>query len=172
MWAMRKTGEWVCAPFDCDTEARILSAKALVAPQPAPMRGTGDVWARVLETWDGTPAGKDVAEARRAFGIEKYGTPIQADNYREHIVDCVQELGDGVVYAEADLLVLQRLLEDGPVLSGDQEYMVSLREEIEEMTALRKDIRNIFDRLVTIQHRRRKLGIVAAVGPRDSTETR
>lgn len=65
-------------------------------PEPPPAPAEGDVWAELIR--DAEAAGMvDLAEmfrARRAFGIEKYGVPLQRGNGRDHVVDLQQELLD------------------------------------------------------------------------------
>lgn len=56
--------------------------------QPMPQPATGDIQKLVIE---------DI-EARREFGIKKYGTPLQAFNGRDALMDLYQELLDAVCY--------------------------------------------------------------------------
>jgi hypothetical protein len=56
--------------------------------QPAPQPSTGDVWRLVI----------DDMEARRELGIERYGTPLQAHNGRDPLVDAYQEALDLAAY--------------------------------------------------------------------------
>ena len=65
-------------------------------PQPDPVPANGDVWLVVL---------KDM-EDRRQTGIKKYGTPLQAHNGRDALIDLYQELLDAVVYTRQ--LILER----------------------------------------------------------------
>lgn len=37
---------------------------------------------------------------RKDFGLEKYGTPLQAGNGRDHIADVLDELADAMVYLQ------------------------------------------------------------------------
>ncbi len=69
-------------------------------PEPPPLAGTGDVWAEIIAL-EPEPALREVFAARRQFGIDKYGTPLQRDNGRDHNNDLAQELCDGIVYARA-----------------------------------------------------------------------
>jgi len=72
----------------------------IATPEPDPIEGTGDVWAEVIaDTED--PALRALFEARRQFGIDKYGRPLQRNNGRAHPNDLRQEIADGVVYARA-----------------------------------------------------------------------
>ena len=64
-----------------------------IKPQPPPAASSGDVWSMVV---------KDM-EARRQFGIDKYGTPLQVGNGRNHLIDLYQELLDAVVYLRAEI---------------------------------------------------------------------
>ena len=85
-------------------------------PEPQPTESTGDVWAEIIgqrRVWtilaesfggsiDGIAARKRVIgamEARRNFGIEKYGTPLQRDNGRDTLNDCRDEALDLRAYA-------------------------------------------------------------------------
>jgi hypothetical protein len=39
-------------------------------------------------------------QARKAFGLQKYGTHLTVDNGRKHLVDVMQELLDALVYLQ------------------------------------------------------------------------
>lgn len=103
-----------------DSEARFDRGAYTSKPEPAPTAGTGDVWSEVISEWDDISGGfpldhmmtpdvmaqfqrrgraRDAMEARRAFGVEKYGTPLQRDNNRDHLTDCRDEALDLTVYA-------------------------------------------------------------------------
>ena len=56
--------------------------------QPPPEPGKGDIWRLVMEDM----------EERRKTGIERYGTPLQARNGRDALVDAYQEALDLAVY--------------------------------------------------------------------------
>ena len=61
----------------------------LTHPEPPPVKQSGpDIWPLVI---------KDMEE-RNAVGTEKYGTPLQAGNGRDPLVDAYQEALDLVVY--------------------------------------------------------------------------
>ena len=64
---------------------------------PNPSDGD-DVWLLVMADM----------EARRQFGIAKYGQPVRADNGRDHLVDVYQELLDTCVYIKAQLIKRER----------------------------------------------------------------
>ncbi len=64
--------------------------EATIQQQP-PSPSTGDVWKLVIADM----------EARREFGIAKYGTPVQVENGRDHLTDALQEALDLVVYLRA-----------------------------------------------------------------------
>lgn len=68
--------------------------------QPPPTPAEGDLWADLIETVGGTDLTPLVPlmQERRALGIERYGTPLQRDNGRDHLVDAQQELLDAAVY--------------------------------------------------------------------------
>lgn len=57
-------------------------------PQDPPRPGVGDIQKAVMED----------LEKRREFGISKYGTPLQAFNGRDALMDAYQEALDLVVY--------------------------------------------------------------------------
>jgi len=65
-------------------------------PEPAPRKEEGDVWQEVMGDMEG----------RRGFGINKYGTPLQAHNGRDSLVDAYQEALDLVVYLRQ--LIIER----------------------------------------------------------------
>lgn len=61
----------------------------LVGPEPAPVPNvSAPVWELVVQDM----------QARDQFGRAKYGTPLQAHNGRDALVDLYQELLDAVVY--------------------------------------------------------------------------
>ena len=98
-------------------------------PEPPPTPGTGDVWWEVIDACDAFLPGyhDDAAwtawrkaggmldtsttpeppglrrdmRARRAFGLKKYGTPLQRNNGRDHYADAYQEAIDLIAYAWA-----------------------------------------------------------------------
>lgn len=41
---------------------------------------------------------KEVLERRKAFGLTKYGTPLQPHNDRKHLEDALDEMADTLVY--------------------------------------------------------------------------
>lgn len=72
--------------------------------QPAPTRGTGDVWSEVIDDARNrgvAPELVDLMIARRQLGIGRYGTPLQRDNGRDHRRDLREELLDATAYAWA-----------------------------------------------------------------------
>lgn len=73
---------------------------SLLAPQPPPVRAEGDVWRDVLASTWAPLALRRAMEERRAFGIQKHGTPVQVGNQRDARADAFQEMLDGIVYAE------------------------------------------------------------------------
>lgn len=77
-----------------------LDARGLLDPQPDPVRGSGDVWAAIIEQ---TTDERLLAlyRARREQGIERYGVPLQADNGRDHLADALAEVVDAVCYLAA-----------------------------------------------------------------------
>jgi hypothetical protein len=56
--------------------------------EPPPRPGRGDMWKLVVQDM----------EERRKMGLQKYGTPLQADNGRDPLVDAYQEALDLCVY--------------------------------------------------------------------------
>lgn len=65
-------------------------------PQPAPKRGQREVFPRLVE----------LMEDRRAAGLYKYGTPLEAFNGRDPLWDLWAELVDGAQY------LVQRKMQD------------------------------------------------------------
>jgi len=74
---------------------------SILYPQPAPLASDGDVWAEIIAELDATDPLRALAVERRAQGIERYGTPLQRDNGRDHLVDALQEAMDLWVYLRA-----------------------------------------------------------------------
>lgn len=83
-----------------DTDCAQLAAFGAHVEQPAPTPGTGDVWQEII---DGEPLAvlRELYEARRALGVERYGTPLQRDNGRDTARDLEEELLDALAYATA-----------------------------------------------------------------------
>jgi len=54
-------------------------------------------------------------EARKAFGLHKYGAILQANNGRDALTDLYEELIDALVY-------LRQLIEERPVLAVEHEF--------------------------------------------------
>jgi hypothetical protein len=70
-------------------------------PQSPPRPAAGDVWAEIIAGLPPDDPLRDAAIARRQMGIDKYGTPLQRANGRDHMADALQEALDGWVYATA-----------------------------------------------------------------------
>lgn len=51
---------------------------------------------------------------RHRIGIERYGTPLQAGNGRDHLVDAYQEALDLVVYLRTEICEREKLRETDP----------------------------------------------------------
>ena len=83
------------------------------APQPPPLPATGDLWGDLIaELPAGSPL-RPLFEARRQFGIAKYGVPVQRGNGRNFAADALQEALDLLVYLRGANLPDM----EGPVLS-------------------------------------------------------
>ena len=80
----------------CLTWGALIGAAS--TPEPPPTPGTGDVWQSVI---DRLPPGKlrDACVDRRAFGLKKYGTVLQANNGRDWRTDALQEALDLIAYS-------------------------------------------------------------------------
>lgn len=76
-----------------------------VEPEPPPVPGKGDLWAEAIEELQAVkgfpPEIIQLMQARRSFGIRRYGTPLQADNGRDHLNDALQEALDLFIYLHA-----------------------------------------------------------------------
>lgn len=81
-----------------DTDCAQLAAFGAHVEQPAPVPSTGDVWQEVI---DAEPLAvlRELYEARRALGIERYGVPLQRGNGRDTARDLEEELLDALAYA-------------------------------------------------------------------------
>lgn len=64
-----------------------------IEEQPPPTKSTGDMWLKVIEDM----------EARRLHGIAQYGTPLQAHNGRDMLVDAYLEALDLCVYLRGEI---------------------------------------------------------------------
>lgn len=73
---------------DHSRDLEALARQEATTHEPPPRPGRGDLWHDVI---------RDM-EARREAGIERYGTPLQARNGRDALVDAYQEALDLVVY--------------------------------------------------------------------------
>lgn len=67
-------------------------------PEPTP-NDSKPIWELVIE---------DMQERNR-IGIEEYGTPLQANNGRNALVDVYQELLDAAVYIKQKIIEEERL---------------------------------------------------------------
>jgi len=85
--------------------------RGIISPEPDPMPNGGiAVWNKVIEFINEKDfkdemivvSNKIISDMkeRNQFGIEKYGTPLQAFNGRNSLIDAYQELLDGMVYIE------------------------------------------------------------------------
>ena len=92
-------------------------------PEPPPTPGTGDVWQSVIS---GLPPGRlrDACVERRAFGLKKYGTALQAGNGRNWRTDALQEALDGIAYAA------QGVAEGDPEAAGALERAIAHAETV------------------------------------------
>ena len=109
-------------PLDGIKELHALIGAAST-PEPPPIPGTGDVWQSVI---DGLPPGKlrDACVERRAFGLRKYDTVLQANNGRNWRTDALQEALDGVAYAA------QGVAEGDPEAAGALERAIAHAETV------------------------------------------
>lgn len=75
---------------------------SLTGQQAAPQPGRGDMWAQVIERYDGQIAQPivDLFRARAAQGLAQYGVPLQAGNGRDVCDEIVTETLDRIAYAE------------------------------------------------------------------------
>lgn len=64
-----------------------------ITDQPPPVPSSGDTWKLVIA---------DMID-RRDTGIARYGTPLQPDNGRDHLVDAYQEALDLCVYLRNEI---------------------------------------------------------------------
>jgi hypothetical protein len=65
-------------------------------------------------------------QARKAFGLEKYGVPLQAGNGRKSIIDLYQELLDAVCYGRI-------IIEEMEALEG---FLDELRAFLEQLATI------------------------------------
>ena len=71
----------------------------ILPDQSPPTPGTGDVWHDLITAAGPThPELVPLMEERRRLGFERYGTPLQRGNGRDHRADAAQELLDAAVY--------------------------------------------------------------------------
>jgi hypothetical protein len=104
-----------------------LDARESAMPQPMPIDGRGDYWAKVISKWDqyaDDPAKERVLawmRARDEYGRTFYKKPLQLENGRKPLLDLLQELLDGRAYGEQCLdlevsprmrQILERLVRD------------------------------------------------------------
>ena len=80
--------------------------------QPAPEKGWGDMWERIIIRFDKTPRYRgrhkekllELFQERRKVGIERYGTPLQAFNGRNVVEDLLAEKFDALAYIEQTMI--------------------------------------------------------------------
>lgn len=85
-------------------------------PQPPPTPAAGDVWADLIPGLPGIL--QPYATERRAQGIERYGTPLQADNGRDALADAFQEELDRIAYLRQYNLRMQANLDAAIASTG------------------------------------------------------
>lgn len=78
--------------------------------QPPPIKNTDgyDVWALLINHARRTNLGPGLVEAmqrRRERGLATYGTPLQPDNGRDHLLDAEEEVLDAYAYLYAEALL-------------------------------------------------------------------
>lgn len=105
--------------MDTMTGLRQLAERHATMSQPAPRAGEGDVWASLLPRL--SPSLRPYAEARRQLGIERYGTPLQANNGRDVLTDALQEALDLMVY-------MQQAIIEQPYPRRDSDSLISIRD--------------------------------------------
>ena len=88
-----------CGLGPCSYHGPVDVEPASTTVQPPPAPSTGDVWLELIVAEPDEGLRQMYAE-RRAFGVAKYGTPLQRDNGRDAVADAVQEALDGMVYAQ------------------------------------------------------------------------
>lgn len=81
-------------PEDCGCRERMCPI-SITRPQAAPIKDTVAPSAHDLVIAD--------LQDRRRFGLEKYGTLLQHDNGRDHLVDAYQEVLDLTVYLRNEI---------------------------------------------------------------------
>ena len=74
--------------------------------QPAPLPGAGDVWQELIDA-ETHPGLRALYVERRAIGLERYGTPLQRGNARDHLRDALEEALDLMAYLQAEGLVFE-----------------------------------------------------------------
>ena len=69
-------------------------------PEPAPTGDGQPVWPTIMASVKGGKAADLIPhmQARHAFGLAKYGTPLRANNGRDPLIDAFQEALDLVAY--------------------------------------------------------------------------
>lgn len=68
--------------------------------EPPPIPASGDVWRELIDECNDDTL-RELFVLRRQMGIDKYGTPLQRGNGRNHRQDLLEELLDAVAYARA-----------------------------------------------------------------------
>lgn len=104
-----------------------------IVDQPPPIPNDG------VAVWDLVIA--DMAE-RDQTGRARYGTPLQVDNGRDHLVDAYQEILDLAVYLRAEIERQHRLAPSIRIMGGmtksDDPGMSWVRMSTEDETRLRE----------------------------------
>jgi hypothetical protein len=83
--------KWLSDTHGIDTSAQVQSRTVDALLLVYRMRGEQALISRIAQ---------DI-QARKAFGLAKYGTNLTADNGRDHLVDAMHELLDALVYLHA-----------------------------------------------------------------------
>lgn len=94
-------------PGECPDCGVDVAPPDITAPEPPPIAtGSQPIWPLVIADAEALGCSRLIPDmrARDAFGQAKYGTPVTADNGRNHLADAYQEALDGVVYLRAAMV--------------------------------------------------------------------
>lgn len=91
-------------PGECPDCGVDVAPPDVTSPEPPPLAtGSQPIWPFAIADAESLGCSRLIPDmqARDAFGRAKYGTPLTADNGRNHLADAYQEALDGVVYLRA-----------------------------------------------------------------------
>lgn len=151
MWARLDVLAGKVVAFGEEIEADRAANRGATSPGPPPLvTGSEPIWPLVIADAEALGCAALVADmkARDAFGRAKYGTPLTADNGRNHLADAYQEALDEVVYLRA---AVEQGRDVGALYHDALAHAVKLKGAL-DVDALRERIGTLGDQIDGYEH--------------------